>query len=89
MTIQQRNKSREMYQESQDTDSLLRHEPTQKSKTLTWHEIPTWMQDNVYITAGYRPQSNSYWECIKSLGYLHNESGNVCNTGWCICCLTT
>lgn len=77
MTIQQRrNKTMNSEDFYQDTDSLLRNEPIKK-KTLTWHEIPTWMQDNIYITDGYRPQSNSYLECVKSLGYLHNESGKT------------
>lgn len=58
-----------------DQVTLLKNEVPKL--TLTWNEIPAWMQDNVYITAGYRPQSNSYWACIKSLGYLHNESGKV------------
>jgi hypothetical protein len=79
MAIQHRNNhSNKMYEEeaSRDTDSLLRHD-SKRSKTLSWNEIPTWMQDNIYITAGYRHPSNSYWECIKSLGYLHNESGKT------------
>ncbi|KAI7905934.1 hemolysin-III related-domain-containing protein [Cokeromyces recurvatus] len=60
---------------SQDTDSLLRN---QKEKlTLNWEEIPAWMRDNVYITDGYRRQTNNYRDCIKSLWYLHNESVNI------------
>ncbi|KAG1090238.1 hypothetical protein G6F42_019752 [Rhizopus arrhizus] len=81
MAIQQRNTSQAMNSDIQkqnddqgrDTDRLL---PNQSEKLiLSWNEIPTWMQDNVYITGGYRRQTNSYWGCVKSLGYLHNESG--------------
>jgi adiponectin receptor len=35
------------------------------------------MMDNMFITGGYRRQTNSYTECIKSLFYLHNESGKI------------
>lgn len=80
MPIQQRNMNKVTdanYEGYQDRDTLLK-KPAKKL-ILTWNEIPTWMQDNAYITGGYRPQTNSYWECIKSLGYLHNESGNVVN----------
>lgn len=74
MSLQQRNtKTTVISEKGQDQVTLLKNEP--QKLTLGWNEIPAWMQDNVYITAGYRPQLNSYWECIKSLGYLHNESG--------------
>jgi hypothetical protein len=78
MAIQQRNMNKVTEANNngyQDTDTLLK-KPTKKL-ILNWNEIPTWMQDNVYITNGYRPQTNSYVECVKSLGYLHNESGKV------------
>lgn len=81
MAIQQRNTSQAINSDIQkqhdgqgrDTDRLL---PNQSEKLiLSWNEIPAWMQDNVYITGGYRRQTNNYWDCVKSLGYLHNESG--------------
>lgn len=74
MAIQQRNMN--VHREvdgSQDTEALLCKKP--EKLVLNWTEIPTWMKDSVYITDGYRRQTNSYRECIKSLGYLHNESG--------------
>jgi adiponectin receptor len=74
MAIQQRNmNAQSRYDGSQETYTLL-NKKTEKL-ILNWTEIPTWMKDNVFITGGYRRQSNSYRECIKSLGYLHNESG--------------
>ena len=45
------------------------------SKTITWTELPHWMQDNIFITSGYRLPTGSYKKCIQSLFYLHNESG--------------
>ncbi|KAI8990083.1 putative hemolysin-III channel protein Izh2 [Pilobolus umbonatus] len=62
-------------EDSNDTDSLLKD--TIKKRVLDYNEIPAWMHDNVYITGGYRPQTNSYRECITSLFYLHNESVNI------------
>lgn len=35
------------------------------------------MRDNRYILTGYRPPALSYLECVKSLVYVHNESGNI------------
>ncbi|KAJ2956473.1 hypothetical protein NQZ79_g7652 [Umbelopsis isabellina] len=49
----------------------------QKIRTVSWKELPEWLQDNIYITGGYRPQLDSYWECIKSVTYLHNEFVNI------------
>jgi adiponectin receptor len=78
MAVQQRNMNKVTEANNngyQDTDTLLK-KPAKKL-ILNWNEIPTWMQDNGYITDGYRHQTNSYVECVKSLGYLHNESGKV------------
>ncbi|TGO64148.1 hypothetical protein BELL_1051g00020 [Botrytis elliptica] len=52
----------------------------QKTKTrvlLLFEELPEWAKDNEYILSGWRPETNSYWECLKSMGYIHNESGNI------------
>ncbi|PQE21298.1 hypothetical protein CJF32_00006422 [Rutstroemia sp. NJR-2017a WRK4] len=58
-----------------DSSTLL-----QKAKTrvlLLFDELPEWAQDNEHIHSGWRPQTNSYWECLKSMAYVHNESGNI------------
>jgi adiponectin receptor len=39
------------------------------------------MRDNIFITDGYRPQTNNYTDCFKSLFYLHNESGKTNQMG--------
>ncbi|KAK9687414.1 hypothetical protein K7432_014799 [Basidiobolus ranarum] len=44
---------------------------------LKFSELPKWMEDNNYILSGYRAPTNSYWISIKSLLYIHNETGNV------------
>lgn len=44
---------------------------------LRWSELPSWLQDNKYIRASYRPVSNSYFRSFQSLFYLHNESINI------------
>ena len=43
----------------------------------TWHEIPSWQQDNEYILSGYRPATGSYGRCFQSLKYIHNETINI------------
>ncbi|KAI9252964.1 pPR-type GPCR protein [Phascolomyces articulosus] len=49
----------------------------QKSKTVSWPDLPPWLQDNIFITSGYRLPTGSYKKCIQSLFYLHNESVNI------------
>lgn len=73
MAIQQRHTSRVPSDGFDDRDSLLKKQTNKL--VFGWNEIPAWMHDNVYITDGYRRQTNSYRECIQSLWYLHNESG--------------
>ncbi|CEG81133.1 hypothetical protein RMATCC62417_15367 [Rhizopus microsporus] len=77
MVVQKRSPKSDMQllEDINDTDTLLNKQPIKR--ILDWHEIPTWMQDNVYITGGYRRQTNSYLECAQSLFYLHNESINI------------
>ena len=52
----------------------------QKAKTrvlLLFDELPEWAKDNEHIHSGWRPETNSYRECIKSMAYIHNETGNI------------
>lgn len=42
-----------------------------------FHELDEWQQDNHYILSGYVKETASYWSCLKSLTYLHNETGNI------------
>jgi adiponectin receptor len=46
-------------------------------RICTFKELPFWMQDNEYILNFYRPPTFSYRLCFHSLGYLHNETGNI------------
>lgn len=41
------------------------------------NELPDWMKGDPYITQGYRRPTNSFRDCCRSLGYMHNESFNV------------
>ncbi|KAI9490337.1 hemolysin-III related-domain-containing protein [Zychaea mexicana] len=59
------------------TNLLGKPNPRTQTKTVSWSELPQWMQDNIYITAGYRRPTGSYTKCIQSLFYLHNESVNI------------
>jgi len=48
------------------------------SRTLyTFQEVHPWQRDNEYLKNHYRCTTNSYRECLKSLSYLHNQTGNI------------
>ncbi|KAF4549814.1 ADIPOR-like receptor IZH2-like protein [Elsinoe fawcettii] len=47
------------------------------SQLLHWDEIPDWQRDNRYILTGYRRATYSYKKAVASLGYLHNQTGNI------------
>lgn len=62
----------------QATTSISQAESKLKqSLTVLWHEIPSWQQDNQYITSGYRPPTNSFRRSFHSLSYIHNETVNI------------
>lgn len=42
-----------------------------------YYQLDKWQQDNHYIRSGYVKETRSYYECIRSLGYLHNETVNI------------
>lgn len=44
---------------------------------LLYDDLPEWAKHNEHIHSGWRLESNSYSECLKSLCYIHNETGNI------------
>ncbi|KAH0600068.1 hypothetical protein MHUMG1_01064 [Metarhizium humberi] len=40
---------------------------------LLFDELPEWAKDNEYIRSGWRPETNSYWECIKAWDTIHPQ----------------
>lgn len=59
-----------------------RNEPTPAQVSnpcglLCYDQLPDWRKDNPYIWTQYRPISYSFRQCIASLGYLHNQTGNI------------
>ncbi|KAJ3173530.1 hypothetical protein HDU88_002616 [Geranomyces variabilis] len=50
--------------------------------TVPIMDMPEWYVDNVFLLRGYRRITNSYLGCVKSLTYLHNETGNVLSHGF-------
>ncbi|KAK9453112.1 hemolysin-III related-domain-containing protein [Dipodascopsis uninucleata] len=45
--------------------------------TVIWDDLPAWRRDNHYIRSGYRRETFSFWGCVRSLSYFHNESINI------------
>lgn len=43
---------------------------------LKWRDMPNHLQFNPFILHGYRPTQTG-WQCLGSLSYLHNETVNV------------
>ncbi|KAI9345011.1 hemolysin-III related-domain-containing protein [Obelidium mucronatum] len=71
-------------QESSVTSSLCdprsKLTPSQERnlhETISVNQIPQWMFDNAYILTGYRQEMGSYIDCLYSLLYVHNETGNI------------
>ncbi|PSN74190.1 hemolysin III family channel protein [Corynespora cassiicola Philippines] len=46
-------------------------------RLFTFHEVEAWQRDNEYLVGKYRSTSGSYRESLKSLLYLHNQTGNI------------
>ncbi|KAJ3104385.1 hypothetical protein HDU96_008935, partial [Phlyctochytrium bullatum] len=45
--------------------------------TVGYAKMPSWYHDNQYIRTGYRRIQFTYKGCVRSLLYLHNETGNI------------
>ncbi|KAI4906749.1 hypothetical protein J4E90_010208 [Alternaria incomplexa] len=54
-----------------------KHDPSIKNPLVNYGQLPGWRQENQYIVTKYRSARNSYRQSIKSLTYLHNETGNI------------
>ncbi|KAI4704638.1 hypothetical protein J4E81_001708 [Alternaria sp. BMP 2799] len=54
-----------------------KHDPSIKNPLVNYGQLPEWRQENQYIVSKYRSARNSYRQSIKSLTYLHNETGNI------------
>ncbi|KAH3981464.1 hypothetical protein HBI24_077180 [Parastagonospora nodorum] len=54
-------------------------EVIQSTKRLlfTFDEVEAWQRDNEYLCGNYRTKSNSYRASLKSMLYLHNQTGNI------------
>ena len=46
-------------------------------QVLDWEDLPIWMQVDPHIRRGYRRELNSFYACLESLFYLHNELINT------------
>ncbi|KCV70193.1 hypothetical protein H696_03651 [Fonticula alba] len=48
-----------------------------KKNLMTYDELEEWRKDNEWILSGYRISDGSFLTDIKSLFFLHNETGNI------------
>lgn len=46
-------------------------------RLLSYPELPDWMQDNDCIEHGYRPQLETFGQCVKSVFAVHTETMNI------------
>lgn len=44
---------------------------------LNHDQLEAWMKDNHWIVRGYRPLSNSYKTCVRTIFQGHNETVNI------------
>lgn len=62
----------------QDSEKAAAQPKTGKEPRLwTWDELPSWQRDNEHILTGYRLTSYSYLISLRSMTYIHNETGNI------------
>ena len=66
---------RKMKPRSSNYEAIV--DTTEAPKLCTYQELPNWAKDNQYIVTGYRIPCPSYRNCIKTLTYIHNETGNI------------
>ncbi|ORY45072.1 HlyIII-domain-containing protein [Rhizoclosmatium globosum] len=52
-----------------------------KPTLLKRDAMPEWYQHEYFIWTGYRPITGSTWDCLYSITYLHNETGNIWTHG--------
>lgn len=50
---------------------------SRRRRFINYNELPDWLKDNDLVTSGYRPANQSFWSCLVSLGYLHNETISI------------
>ncbi|KAF5604092.1 ADIPOR-like receptor IZH2 [Fusarium pseudocircinatum] len=77
MTGANTTKHRRAQHENQNSAKQPMAKLSSTSRTVSWHDIPEGRRDNKYIVAGYRPLQADYFQAIKSLTFLHNETCNV------------
>lgn len=58
-----------------EKDSLLQH--LKEKLLILWGDLPEWSRDNEYIQFRFHRPSHSYWKCLQSCFYIHNETGNI------------
>ena len=46
-------------------------------QNIGFDAVPEWLKDNQYLKQGYRPSTNSFRDCLKSVFRWHNETGNI------------
>ncbi|KAI0427875.1 mPR-like GPCR protein [Xylaria sp. FL1042] len=54
-----------------------RRAQSHKHGLISYEELPVWHQDNPFIRHSYRPISRSTAACLRSWGFLHNETLNI------------
>lgn len=67
----------ELRQRSNHNSQDVSDNPEEQKRLYYFHELDEWQQDNHYILSGYVKETSSYLNCLKSLTYIHNETGNI------------
>ncbi|OJJ43150.1 hypothetical protein ASPZODRAFT_136707 [Penicilliopsis zonata CBS 506.65] len=60
-----------------DHNNASSNKATPERRLLKLEELPNWIDTNPFILSGYRPESRSWWKCVASWAYFHNESANI------------
>jgi adiponectin receptor len=72
-----RSQSKDTSPGSQKAAAGQKHDPSNSNPLAHYEHLPEWRKENPYILTNYRSARNSYRQSIRSLTYLHNETGNI------------
>ncbi|SCU80623.1 LADA_0B08658g1_1 [Lachancea dasiensis] len=73
-TVRQRRSSCRSVSSSATGEAATKY---QGRSLCRYYDLPLWQRDNDKILRGYVRETGSFWKCLESLLYFHNETLNI------------